>query len=600
MGMIIDGIAAAASVDTSGEIIDIAGLDISSLESGEGTFIYEHRSAKSPGATGDDVVGSIRFAKKIFDAEDCDDARQKKYWDSCKVPFVYIRGELFDDEKHAGAQAITAIINYYHSRKMPILMRYSIDGHTIKRGEEENNEQNIIKRAIARDVAVTMKPCNKSCVSGVIDDAPMVVAQDDEDMVKSERGLLSGVEFTMSPMESNNDDPISNLRVELDNFRELQAIQKAISLGNADVAPSELRGASALGREDLHGVKNRLKAAVRDWDGKKSLKDHLVKSLPDASPDFLEKFSNLIDKYRLYKASQLHGALEDALNRDLKKQVESAVSELPKFDSDATGKFGKPTGDGERSRRAQQMALINADARRSNPEAGNVQDRRAAFVAANPGVPSVDHSTMVPDPEPHAMVGTEAIAHINNQIKMNSPVAAKVQSGAQAPASKDINADIANLPQVFSTRDEPDDQPSTKNIKPLAAHSAPSTDDVKTNVAKLPKPASPVSKSELPMQPVQEPVGVAYKIVDAAGQQVGTILMQPNGPLVTDDPTGVVAKMFPQLPPTSDSLNLVDKHGIMMKFEIVDGVPHLNGVLLDKDGLDNIRNHVSAGILRVQ
>src|SRR4051812_44232935 len=125
-GMIIDGIAASEAIDTSGEILDIRGTDISDLVGGAGCLNWEHRKDSDAGASANDVVGAIIYAKKIFKESDCEDERQQKYWDEVKLPFVYIRAELFDDEGHPGAIALASVIRYYNRRKLPILVRYSI------------------------------------------------------------------------------------------------------------------------------------------------------------------------------------------------------------------------------------------------------------------------------------------------------------------------------------------------------------------------------------------------------------------------------------------------------------------------------------------
>src|SRR5271154_5158689 len=91
MGTYVDGIGASQNIDSSGEIVDIAGLDCSSLEI-DGSLTWEHKKD-----TPDQLVGKIIKAKKIFSEKDCDDDRQKYYWDKCKTPYLYILAELFDD-----------------------------------------------------------------------------------------------------------------------------------------------------------------------------------------------------------------------------------------------------------------------------------------------------------------------------------------------------------------------------------------------------------------------------------------------------------------------------------------------------------------------
>ena len=66
----IDGIGASQNIDSSGEIVDIAGLDISSLEV-DGSLNWEHKKDFP-----EQLVGKILKAKKIFSEKDCEDDRR--------------------------------------------------------------------------------------------------------------------------------------------------------------------------------------------------------------------------------------------------------------------------------------------------------------------------------------------------------------------------------------------------------------------------------------------------------------------------------------------------------------------------------------------
>lgn len=307
MGLKIDGIAASSAIDTSSEAIDIENLDISSLKAGQGVLNYEHRNPKQPGASFLDILGAITYAHKIMNEDDCEDDRQRAYWEQVQLPFVYIKAELFDDEKHPGAVAAAAIIRFYHSRKMPILVRFSIDGHTIER------DGNVLRHCIARDVALTIKPANHSCVSGVLDGKAKVSGGLDE-LSRSQDGLqrLPGVEFQMLDFEEPT-DPVALVRSEIAN---LQEMTKAMSISGAGMtAPGDARGGAALVKEDVAPLKQRLTTAYRDWNRRsgKTLQEHLVKAIPDVHPDFLQKFVELVTENQLRKASELHEYLNKAL-----------------------------------------------------------------------------------------------------------------------------------------------------------------------------------------------------------------------------------------------------------------------------------------------
>lgn len=160
-GTMVSGIACSEHLDSAGERLNIAGIDISSL-SKDGVLNHEHKNDNTS-----HILGKILFAKKIFKEDDCDTVDQLKWWNQCKVPFVYIVGELFDGTGHQAAKELAAILKYDHiaSQKDPNFNKvigFSIEGsklHTEKNGE--------IKEAIARKVTCTVHPCNKMATAGL-------------------------------------------------------------------------------------------------------------------------------------------------------------------------------------------------------------------------------------------------------------------------------------------------------------------------------------------------------------------------------------------------------------------------------------------------
>jgi hypothetical protein len=314
--MVLDGIAASEAIDSSGEILDIKGLDISSLEEGTGVLNYEHRGDNSEGASANDIIGHITYAKKIFGPDDCANDRELSYWNKVNLPFVYIQAELFDSEGHPGAQAAAALIRYYQRRKMPILMRYSIEGSTIQR------DGNKLKRAIAKRVAATIKPCNRSCESGVLSDDKAEAEKSKDalaDLVRfenPERRSLGGYEGEFEPVVA---DPLESMRDAIESLKEVNALNKAMSVGGGEGAPMSLTGGAALQAESIDGekrkkfLKNQVMAAVRDWRGRGDLQKFLKHRLPDASDDFIEHFAKLVDDYRLKKMMELEDNLAKAV-----------------------------------------------------------------------------------------------------------------------------------------------------------------------------------------------------------------------------------------------------------------------------------------------
>jgi hypothetical protein len=317
--LVIDGIAASEAIDSSGEILDVKGLDISDLESGSGVLNYEHRGDHSEGASANDIIGHITYAKKIFGPDDCDNDRELMYWNKVQLPLVYIQAELYDAEGHPGAAAAAALIRFYHKRKLPILMRYSIEGSTLKR------EGNVLKQAVAKRVAATIKPCNRSCVSGVLSDSDSPTPAKEKDvlasLVRTESTspgqFRSHVEFDLDSILVN--DPIDTVKDALAELREYTGLEKALSAGGYDAAPTTLSQGSALQVEDMGTdtkkkmLKNNALAALRDWRGRGDLHKFLKHRLPDASDEFIQHFAGLVNDYRLKKMRELELDLAKAV-----------------------------------------------------------------------------------------------------------------------------------------------------------------------------------------------------------------------------------------------------------------------------------------------
>jgi len=322
----ISGIAASEALDTSAEKISIEGMDISSLEAGEGIFNFEHRSPKSSGASPLDILGAITFAKKIFKESDCDNANQRKYWKQVELPFLYIEGSLFDSQEppHIAADALAAQIKFYKSQNLPLVARFSIDGSTLER--DDKNPQ-ILKQTIARDVAITMKPCNRSCNSDVMEEPKAELEKrikGDDPSHYQENGLyrMPGVSFEMT--FDYPDTPDDLLKTE-------EELEKAWMAGSGAASPSSLTQGAATQKEDFAVKKtfmNKVTAAFRDWDKKSPLSKHLQKKVPESTQSFIDHFCDLVDTLRLKKATELQNHMTSLMKG---KALEDAIARLPQF-----------------------------------------------------------------------------------------------------------------------------------------------------------------------------------------------------------------------------------------------------------------------------
>lgn len=317
-GMILTGALATSAIDSSGEVLDIDGADISLLQEKKGFVNIEHimpedddqESTPVEAEEGEKLVGKIIFARKIKSLEDCQDEDQRRWWKVYKLPMIYGAVRLFDGAGHKNAQAIAAVIRDHIANNEPLEVGFSVEGATLKRDGYK------LKETIIRGVALTVKPCNKSATADLVYDpkAPegYQVLPQGKAIFKSEDAIytkLGGARGIVSP-----------------------DLLKAMSAGSYNSAPGTLTGGAALQVEDKN-LRATAKAAVRDWPKtgpfKAFLKSYLEKNnIGDASDEFLNHYSDLVEsKYWRIKKSQ------EVLN-DLKKKGKEVA---PKKASAPTG-----------------------------------------------------------------------------------------------------------------------------------------------------------------------------------------------------------------------------------------------------------------------
>jgi hypothetical protein len=316
-GMILDGVFASQAIDSSGEILDIDGCDISTLAK-DGVANYEHKEGdkkvEGGGNNGEEVVGRIIYAKKVFSVSDCDTDREEKYWEQLKVPFIYGMVRLYDAAGHSGAQALAAQVRDHHANAEPLLVRYSIEGSTLERAKDQPNRLTI---SVARRIAMTLKPCNRTAISGLISDPK--APEGFEKQPETDKHVLRvvGIEKTERlehPLYTRLGGSVeqeSNPFIDDDTMAKLKLIAKATMLkaleaGVGGAAPSALTQGAALQRED-RGLKARAMAAVRDYGKKKFDKGEFrafAKTyLPEADDNFLDHFTDVAEDYHMKRAA---------------------------------------------------------------------------------------------------------------------------------------------------------------------------------------------------------------------------------------------------------------------------------------------------------
>jgi GGDEF domain-containing protein len=302
-GMLIDGVLGSEAIDSSGEVLDVEGADISDVENGTLLLNWEHQPGEQGPGT---LVGKVIAAKKIYSASDCDNERQRKYWDDIQLPFIYGVMRLYDGAGHPEAQRIAAIIRDHVANDEMVVCRFSVEGSTLSK------EGNRLKESVIRRVAVTVKPCNRTANSGLIEDPN---APDGFEKTHAKEKTKDLLDLDLVAEKSEAEHPLfmrlgGTSEVACNPVVEEAGLTKAYTAGVASGAPGTLTGGAALGREEIGRTKDKILALVREHGGRHTFsKDEfraaLVKmNLPEASDEFLDHFVNVAEDYHV-KRSQL-------------------------------------------------------------------------------------------------------------------------------------------------------------------------------------------------------------------------------------------------------------------------------------------------------
>lgn len=153
--MEIYGIAATEDQDKEGEKILLDGMDISNVK----LFNDEHESRRMF-----EILGEVKQAKKIYSDKDCEDDFQIKCWQKVKRPFLYVRGELADDQGHPNAQAAAALIKYGSKHSDQLQVGFSVEGRRV------DAKGPVLTKTEVHNISLTVSPANpNTCIFPVID-----------------------------------------------------------------------------------------------------------------------------------------------------------------------------------------------------------------------------------------------------------------------------------------------------------------------------------------------------------------------------------------------------------------------------------------------
>jgi hypothetical protein len=161
LGTVLDGLFATSNIDSSGEVIEIEGVDASTLDI-DGVANWEHK-----GDSPNQIVGKVLFYKKLLKRDDCENDRQRYFWDKAESPCIYGKIVLFDEVGHEGAKSIVAMLKF--DQKLDKTDTRQVMGFSIE-GSRLGKEGNRITKCIARRIAISNFPCNKTCIAEILEE----------------------------------------------------------------------------------------------------------------------------------------------------------------------------------------------------------------------------------------------------------------------------------------------------------------------------------------------------------------------------------------------------------------------------------------------
>lgn len=261
MSTFLHGVGSVQFLDKSAELVDIKGLDITSLDK-TGVINYEHRSDVPA-----QLVGKILKAKKIFKKEDCSDEHELYFWNKVKVPYLYIMAELLDDYCDS-AKHVAGILRYDRDKKDQ--NEYAIAWFSVEGSEIPNSRSNkqIVSRGIARKVTLTASPCNQGCAVEILENQKPQIKDDFDEIFKSE---ANAIEMFKSGEGTNIYEAFLSKKEKsyCKIHKDKANLTKAIEAGSYNASPSTLVNGSAYQTEGLSSKQATTGAEDNTFQGSK-------------------------------------------------------------------------------------------------------------------------------------------------------------------------------------------------------------------------------------------------------------------------------------------------------------------------------------------
>jgi ribosomal protein S27E len=209
MGLQIYGIAASQNPDNVGETIVVPNIEDSRMR-----VLSDEHADEDGNIEAFRIIGAITKHRKIMAETDCEDDYQRRCWKHAGVPFLYVEGELANDEDHPDAQSAASLIRFCSRPDIPLKVGLSIEGGIFERGGQ--GDKTLVK-TMATGAALTVKPCNPKCALFM-----------KTDLLKSERDAAPPARYFEALKKSQSKTSIyENHRLML--YLQLETLKKSLA-----------------------------------------------------------------------------------------------------------------------------------------------------------------------------------------------------------------------------------------------------------------------------------------------------------------------------------------------------------------------------------
>lgn len=298
----LEGIFSVETPDTSGEVLDVKGADISDLESGKAPLNTEHINPEDAEKSElhkengefkgfNAIIGRVVNAKKLFSENDCKSENELNAWNNFRKPMIYGTVEIWDGpDAHDNARAAASIARMFNKSQEGPQLGLSVEGSTIKR------DGNLLKQTVIRRMALTMKPANKAATIDIVSDSSLPKVSKSA-ISKTNDGGIEPLRKSVSMQNISVFDPMV-----INDFglsKALANLKKTLSAGMTNSAPGSLTGGSALQKE------SQLAKLVKLVGKKLPSRDEIKKAIPGISEEDAEKVEKAFRKKNLRKNEEM-------------------------------------------------------------------------------------------------------------------------------------------------------------------------------------------------------------------------------------------------------------------------------------------------------